>query len=343
MDKNTTYIVTGCTGYVGNVLTKKLILEGCRVVGLARSEQKARRVFGDNPPELVFGDVTEPQTLKRLFVGQGPFTVIHTVAKVSIGETSKKELYGVALGGTRAVVEQCLLHDAKLFHVSSTEALGGVFDEDVNYVPDPERCHTEYARSKAAADKIVLDAVRERGLRASILMFASVLGPGDYSNSHMSQMLTLFLNGRLPASVKGGYNDFDIRDVADVLPAILDNAQAGESYIFANRPDQINDVLGIAAAMTGQRVPPTLPVGIAKLGAPFFVLAAKLTKTRPLYTGAALASLTARADFPIEKTKRAFGYCPRPLEETVRDHVDFLLTQCDGRKRKTKNDKTTTY
>lgn len=35
MDKNITYIVTGCTGYVGNVITKKLLSEGCNVIGLA--------------------------------------------------------------------------------------------------------------------------------------------------------------------------------------------------------------------------------------------------------------------------------------------------------------------
>ena len=45
MNKEVTYIVTGCTGYVGNVITKKLMSEGCKVIGLARSETKVKKSF----------------------------------------------------------------------------------------------------------------------------------------------------------------------------------------------------------------------------------------------------------------------------------------------------------
>ena len=58
MNRDITYIVTGCTGYVGNVLTKKLIAEGCRVVGFARSREKFERVFEDRAPEIVYGDIS---------------------------------------------------------------------------------------------------------------------------------------------------------------------------------------------------------------------------------------------------------------------------------------------
>ena len=327
MDTSICYIVTGCTGYVGNVLTKKLLAEGCRVRGLARSREKAARIFGDSAPELVFGDISDSAALDALFAGEGPFVVIHTIAKVTIGEGSKKELHAVTVDGTRAIVEMCVERGAKLLQVSSTEALGGVFDENVTYHPDPARCDTDYARAKAEADRLALDAVHTRGLDASILLLSSVLGPGDYSNSHMTQMMIEFIEGRLPASVKGGYNDFDIRDLADVLPAVIERAQAGEGYIFAHQPDEINDILAVIAQMTGRSVPPTLPLWVAKVGAPFLMLAAKLTGKRPLYTGAAIKSLEARADFPIGKSVRAFGFAPRPLEETVRDHVRFLLDE----------------
>ena len=45
MKKDVTYIVTGCTGYVGNIITKKLLDEGCTVIGLARDKEKVKRVF----------------------------------------------------------------------------------------------------------------------------------------------------------------------------------------------------------------------------------------------------------------------------------------------------------
>ncbi len=328
MKKNCTYIVTGCTGFVGNVLTKKLLNEGCDVVGLARSERKAETVFGAKKPRLIYGDVTNFETVAALFNGDGPFIVIHTVAKVTIGEGSEKELYDVTVGGTRNVIDACCTHNAKLLHISSTEALprGVSLKEDLsNYRPDPLRSRKGYPRVKAEADAEVFRAVRERGLDASVLLFASVIGPGDYGNGHMAQMFIDFLEGRLPASVRAGYNDFDIRDVANVLPAIVERAAKGESYIFANRPDRIDEILGYAAEHTGKKPLPALPLWTAYLGLPFLYLYAKLRRKRPLYTRAALAALRENTDFPLRKTKETFGFSPRPLRQTVADEIDFLI------------------
>lgn len=133
-----------------------------------------------------------------------------------------------------------------------------------------------------------------------------------------------YIEGRLPASIRGGYNDFDIRDVAEVLPAVVERAKKGESYIFANKPDTINDSLAVVSEMTGKKMLPTLPLWVAYVGLPFLSLAAKARKKRPLYTGAALASIREKAEFPIGKAVSEFGYSPRPLKETVRDHVEFL-------------------
>lgn len=329
MNKDLTYIVTGCTGYVGNVLTKKLLEENCRVIGLARSEDKAARVFPSTKPEFVFGDITDVAAIERLFEGGGAFVVIHTVAKVTIGEGSEKELYDVTVGGTQNIVDACLRHDVKkLLHISSTESLpsGKTLDENLSgYEPDPDKARKGYSRAKCAADAVVMQAVKTGGLNASLLMLAGVLGPGDYSNSHMTQMFIDYIEGRLPASISGGYNDFDIRDVADVLPEIIDKAKSGESYIFANKPDKINDVLKIISRKTGRKMLVTLPMWVAYVGLPFLGIAAKVRGKRPLYTAAALASLREKADFPIGKSVREFGYNPRPLEETVCDHIDFLV------------------
>ncbi len=329
MEKEYIYVVTGCTGYVGNVLTKKLLRDGLRVIGFARNPEKAARVFPDRKPQFVYGDITSEQDVGKLFEGADDrYIVLHTVAKVTIGEGSGKELKAVTVQGTRNVVNACLAHGVhKLLHVSSTEAVphGLVLREDLtNYVPDPARVRKGYARAKSEADKIVLDAVRERGLNASLLLLAGVLGPGDYSNSHMTQMFIDYIEGRLPASVKGGYNDFDIRDVADVLPAIVEKSRAGESYLFARQPDTINEILSFIAEKTGRKKLPTLPLWLAYLGLPFLSLASKLSGKRPLYTSAALASLKADADFPIGKAVKEFGYSPRSLKETVNDHIDFL-------------------
>ena len=76
MEQNYTYIVTGCTGYVGNVITKKLMESGHKVIGLARSKEKVKKVFKDNPPSsIIYGDIRNKDDLDKLFIGKGPFIV----------------------------------------------------------------------------------------------------------------------------------------------------------------------------------------------------------------------------------------------------------------------------
>ncbi len=329
MNKNCTYIVTGCTGYVGNVLTKKLLALGCKVVGLARSEEKFKRVFGDNGPSVVYSDIRDKEALRALFDCEGEKIVIHTVAYVSIGEGDKRELLDVTVGGTENMLELAGEYGVRKFlHISSSEAIPHKMKlkpDMSNYIPSPERTRRGYNRAKSMADVAVLRAVNEKDLDASLILLAGVLGPGDYSNTHMTQVLTDYVNGKLPASINGGYNDFDIRDVADVLESIIDNAKKGESYIFANKPDKINEVLSYVSEMTGRKMPPTLPMWTAYVGLPFLFLWSKLTRKRPLYTLSSLASLRADTDFPLDKSITTFGYSPRPLKETVTDHMKFLI------------------
>ena len=268
MYKDYVYIVTGCTGYVGNVLTKKLLNDGCKVIGFARNKEKANKVFKDKKPILIYGDISKKEDVETLFKNADEnYVVIHTVAKVTIGEGSKKELFDVTVLGTQYVVDECIKHNVKkLLHISSTEALPHnlILKDDLsNYIPDPNKVRKGYSKAKSMADKIVIDACNNSNLDASILLLAGVLGPGDYSNSHMTQMFIDYINGKLPASVKGGYNDFDIRDVSDVLPNIVDKSKNKEAYLFANKPDQINEILSIIGKKTKRKKLITLPLFLA--------------------------------------------------------------------------------
>jgi len=328
IDKNWTYIVTGCTGYVGNVLTKKLLDIGCNVIGLARSEEKFNRVFADKKPRVVYGDIRSKDKLRALFKDDNKKVVIHTAAYVSIGEGDPKELFDVTVGGTENMLDlACEYNVQKFLHISSSEAIphGLKLCPDMsNYIPDPANTRKGYNRAKSMADVAVLNAVKHYDLDASLLLLAGVLGPGDYSNTHMTQVIIDFINGNLPASVDGGYNDFDIRDVANVLENIIEKSKKGESYIFANKPDKINEVISYAAETAGKKMLPTLPIWIAYVGLPFLFLGSKVTGKRPLYTLSSLASLRADTNFPLDKSIREFGYTPRPLKETVQDHIAFL-------------------
>lgn len=326
-----TYIVTGCTGYVGNQIVKKLLNENEKVIGLARDKTKFKKVFKDQSFDVIYGDIRDKKTLEDLFIGDGPFVVIHTAALISIGEYSYEELYDVNVNGTNALIEVSSSKNLfKFLHISSSEAIpkGLRLKPDLsNYIPNPKKVSKGYNRTKSIADLFVLEACEKMNFPASILIMSGVLGPGDYSNSHMTQMFKDYIEGNLIASIKGGYNDFDIRDFTFVLKNIVYNSIIGESYFFANRPDTINEMLEVAKDLTNAKDIKTLPLWVAYVGLPFLHLKSLLTKTRPLYTKSALDSLHQDVDFPIEKAKKAFGFNPRPLEETVKDHISFMIEE----------------
>ena len=64
--EETIYIITGITGYVGNVFAKTLMDKGLNVVGLARDENKVNRVFKDKKPTIIYGDIKNIDDIEKL-------------------------------------------------------------------------------------------------------------------------------------------------------------------------------------------------------------------------------------------------------------------------------------
>ena len=87
-----------------------------------------------------------------------------------------------------------------------------------------------------------------QGLDAVIVHPSGILGPGDFGQGHLTQMIADYLNGRLVACVKGGYDFVDVRDVADGVIAAAEKGRAGECYILSNRHYEVRELLDMASA-----------------------------------------------------------------------------------------------
>ncbi len=323
------YIVTGATGYIGNNITKKLLELKKQVIGFARNEEKAKLVFKDNMPTMVYGDITNISDIEKCFNEKNEYVIFHTVASVSIGEIPNKILYATTVSGTKNILELTRKYKVtKFFQISSTDSLPRdlKLNKDLsNYYPEPDKCKKGYSNAKAMADLLVMEEHQNNGLNASILMFPSVLGPGDYSNTHMSQMMLDYVHDRLPASIDAKYNIVDIRDITDILEAIINKAASGSLYIFSTRPYEINYILSIIAKLKDKKPLKALPIWMLYAGLPFLQVESFLTRKRPLYTLKALDALKSNSSFPSDKAKAVFGFKERSIYHTVKDHLDFIL------------------
>lgn len=320
------FIVTGAGGHLGGTIIRQLEGGQNEVRGLLFRDEK--KTDGENT-HYYRGDVRDAESLRPLFEGCGDkeTIVIHTAGLIDISNHVSPELYDVNVNGTKNILTLCREYQVKrLVYVSSVHAIPerkekGVTGETQRF--SPAYVTGGYAKTKAAATRIVLQAAK-RGLDVVVVHPSGILGPYDRSGNHLVQMVAEYLNGTLPACVKGGYDFVDVRDVAQGCLLAAEKGRNGECYILSDRYCEIREVLAIAGAAAGKKMLPVLPIWMAKIAAPFIQLHARRKKRRPLYTAYSLHVLGSGERFSHKKATDELGYHPRDLQETIRDMVTDL-------------------
>lgn len=323
------YIVTGANGHLGGTIIRLLKKAGESARGLILPGERAADGSG---VRYFRGDVRDKDSLRPLFAGTGDSEVfvIHTAGIIDISSHASDAMVDVNVEGTRHVVELCQEYRVRrLVYVSSVHAIpekdGLQVLEEIRHF-SPDEVVGGYAKTKAAATQIVLDAAAQ-GLDAVVVHPSGILGPYDTSGNHLVQMVTSYIRGKLPACVQGGYDFVDVRDVAAGCLAAAEKGRAGECYILSNRHYEIKDVLNIVKKVQGGRRLPVLPIWMAKAVAPFMEWQAKRKKEKPLYTRYSLYTLHSNDRFSHDKATRELGYRPRDLFQTIRDTVAWLNRQ----------------
>ncbi len=328
------YIITGITGYVGSVLAKTLISKGYKVRGLARSKNKLLKVFSQNELEhldIVYGDIVSKEDIENLLNCEGKKYVIHTAASVSI-ESKKltKGLYNINVNGTINICEACIKnHVEKFIYVSSTNALVTSVKGKINEpsIYEANKINGGYGKSKALASQYVLDKINNKELNGVIIHPSAIIGPGDYSNTHMSQLMSDFLNHKLPCSIKGNYNFVDVRDVVNLILIMLKNDTKRANYIIASQSETVTNFINIIAKYKNLKKIKNVLTFLAYIGLPFVRLYCLIKHIRPLYTLYALQTVKENADFDNSIVKNEFNYSFKSLEESVIDQVEFIINK----------------
>lgn len=162
-------IVTGATGHIGCALVKELCRSGYDVTAFVLPGDRTDAIC-EEPVKIVTGDVCNPYDTVRAFGGYD--LVFHLAGIISIGSAGKKQMKKVNIEGTRNVIRACKISKVKrLIYVSSVHAIRepnkkSVIAESSRF--DPKEVKGDYAKTKAAATQLVLNAVKS-GLDAVIV------------------------------------------------------------------------------------------------------------------------------------------------------------------------------
>ena len=320
------YIITGAKGHLASTIIKQLKNTDCFIRGLILDTE-----HGEDDKQITYykGDVTKPETLKAIFSGieHNEVIVIHAAGIISIGETVSKQMYSVNVIGTRNIVNECKIHNIKrLVYVSSVHAIpeaenGAIIEEVRSF--SPQAVIGGYAQTKAEASQIVIDAAKN-GMDAVIVHPSGIIGPYDAGNNHLTQLIQMYLSGKLPAGVTGGYDFVDVRDVAQGCIEAAESGKAGECYILSNRYCTVKELLEFMRQAAGGRKKICFPLSWAKRMAPVFEWIAKITHTRPLFTKYSLHTMDSNGHFSHDKATMQLGYHPRDIKTTIADTIDWL-------------------
>jgi dihydroflavonol-4-reductase len=231
--------------------------------------------------------------------------------------------------GARNVGQTCLKAGVRrLVYTSSVHAL----EEPPHGVPvcettefRPEVLDGDYAQSKARASIEILRCV-EQGLDAVMVFPSGVIGPYDFRLSDMGQLFVDFARGRLKAYVDGAYDFVDVRDVVAGLLLAAEKGRRGEGYILSGERVAVKGLLNLLEQVTGVRSRARrLPMMFARFAARFAPAYYRLRRAKPRFTSYSLRVLASNCLMSHAKAARELGYAPRPLRESVRDTIEWLV------------------
>lgn len=270
-------LFTGASGLLGRESVLALLRAGYDVRVFQRGDSGIAALLPDSVRprfEQVRGDITNAQAVDLAMTGVNG--VVHAAAKVSVsGEWADYERINIE--GTRTLLQAALNHSVSSFlYISSPSVAhaGAAIVGDGAGVASPEHARGNYARSKAAAELLALEAngttLPGGGvLRVGALRPHLMWGPGD--TQLVERILERSAAGRLPL-LSGGTGLIDTLYIDNAADAVVRGYQrldafAGQALVVTNgQPRTIAELLGGFCEAVGVPAPRfSVPAKVAAL------------------------------------------------------------------------------
>lgn len=288
-------LVTGATGFVGKWTVIRLLQAGYPVRGTIRSMRKAPEVFKSvtaevgreaaSRLELVEADLLDDRGWAEAM--QGVATVMHVAAAIRADEPKDPDLViRPALEGTERVLKAAHAAGIKRVILTSSIATVGyghghttgrrVYNETHFTNLDGMKFTWAYCIGKTKAERLAWDFAKANGLELTTIHPGAIIGPALDDDASISVgLVSGLLDGSTPAMPSNGFAIIDVRDVADLHVAALENpASIGERYLATAEYTPFPEVANILRAayparkVTMRTVPDWLIRILARLGGP---------------------------------------------------------------------------
>lgn len=321
-----TTLVTGATGFVGSAVARTLAARGHDLRLLTRSASDRRNIAGLEA-EVVTGDLTDPESLRR--AAAGCRYVVHVAADYRFWVPDPDAMLRANVDGALAMVRAAADAGAeRIVHCSSVAALGQIGDGSSADETTPTREADFvgiYKRSKYLAEKAVLDLARRDSLPLVVVNPAAPVGPRDIKPTPTGKMILDAAAGRVPAYIDTGLNIVHVDDVAEGHVLALEKGRVGERYVLGGENMLLKDILALVADVVHRRPPSIrLPEGLVWPVAFVMEKLAGVTGIAPLMTRDHLKMARKKMFYSSAKAQAELGYQPRPVRLAVEDAVAWF-------------------
>ncbi len=316
-------LVTGATGKVGHAIASALLDRGDQVRALVRDPRRAASVLPGGI-EPIRGDVTDTQSLAAAVEGcelvfnsmgmpeqwvrdEAIFDRVNAVGSQQVASAANR-------AGVRRFVHTST-HD--VFHAESGER----FDETM--LADYPK-GTAYERSKQRAEELVL--AERNGMEVVILNPSGVYGPTPSPTpSFENGIFEPVVRKRLPALPPGGTGYAFVEGVAAGHLLAADRGTDGKRYILADGYAGFREIAETVKEVAGRgRVPPVMPIPIAKAVAALGAGVSRVIRRPPLLPKGQLTYLLWQARPDSSAAQRELGWETTPLDEGVRKTLNAM-------------------
>lgn len=324
------YYITGLSGFLGQALLEMLKKD---------SDSTIHALILDNDPykdylsslgvKLYTGNILDINDVSNFLSHKknGENIVIHMAGRISTQKRGDPLTRTINVEGTRNMIEESVInHMDKFIYISSVDSLdkrndiGEIYEQDEYHL---DKVDGVYSKSKVEANNIVL-SYKDK-IHVNIILPSALIGPNDTFHSPINDALRLYLKGKMPAIVKGGYNLVDVRDVAYGIYQTSILGKKNESYLMSGTYLSVKELMAKVGEYKGlKKIKFTVPHFLIKIASPFIELMAKLQRKKPLFTGFSMDCLVQNSNYSSNKASQELGYKIRDIDITIKDTVDAL-------------------
>jgi dihydroflavonol-4-reductase len=247
-------LVTGGTGFVGSHAVAALVRAGHDVRLLVRRPEQVTASLsplGVEVPDIVVGDVLDERAVSSAV--EGCAAVVHAAGIFSLDPRRAEDMRRTNLQATELVLASAANRGLDpVVHVSTTIALTR-FGGSGPGLPLGD-IDLPYAQSKIASEKVAR-RLQEAGAPVVMIYPGGVYGPHDPYRGAQGEQLRWILLGRLPTFPRGGLHAVDVRDVATLITAVLQQHGGTRRYIVPGHHVNGDDIYAAVSDAAGRRLP----------------------------------------------------------------------------------------